>query len=112
MRIRSVVAVAAVIAGLCGPVAVYAAPVNSDAPVHATSGKDKVVKFSLRNGSGSPLELKVGDRVISLDTDKTVSLELPVGTRILVNAASPKHQAGELLAETSTAMDKTTLTIR
>jgi hypothetical protein len=58
------------------------------------------------------MELKVGDQVMAIEAGKTVSLNVAVGTRILVNAATPKHQAGELLAEASTALDHTTLTIK
>jgi len=54
----------------------------------------------------------VGDEIVSLDAGKSVSLKLAVGTRIMVNAATDKHQAGELLAEASTALDNTTLTIK
>ena len=64
--------------------------------------KNKTVKFSLRNDSGASLQLKVGDQIVSLDAGKTVALKLPVGTRILVNAATAKHQAGDLVAEAST----------
>ncbi len=74
--------------------------------------KSKTVKVALRNDSGSPLQLKVGDEIVSLDAGKSVALKLAVGTRIVVNAATDKHTAGELLAEVSAALDNTTLTIR
>jgi hypothetical protein len=67
--------------------------------------KTKTVKVALRNDSGSPLQLKVGDEIVSLDAGKSVALKLAVGTRIVVNAATDKHQAGELIAEASTALD-------
>ena len=112
MRIRSAVFVAVIVAGLSTPAAVYAAPASSDAPVHAMFAKSKTVKVAVRNDSGSPVELKVGDQVISLDAGKTLALKLPIGTRILMNAATPKHQAGELLAEASTGLNNATLAIK
>jgi hypothetical protein len=76
------------------------------------SAKTKTVKVALRNDSGSPLQLKVGDQVVSLDAGKSVSLKLAVGTRIVVNAGTDKHPSGELLAEVSTSLDNTTLAIK
>jgi hypothetical protein len=112
MRIRSAVFVAVIVAGLSTPAAVYAAPASSDAPVHASIAKNKVVKLAMRNDSGSLVELKVGDQAMSLDAGKTVALKLPVGTRILVTATTPTHQAGELLAEVSTDMNNATIAIK
>jgi hypothetical protein len=74
--------------------------------------KTKTVKFALRNDSGSPLQLKVGEQVVSLDAGKSLSFKLAVGTRIVVNAATDKHQAGELIAEASTSLDNTTVAIK
>ena len=110
MRIQ--IAVALVAVGLCTPAAVYAAPTNSNVPMHVAFSKSKTVKLALRNDSGSPLELKVGEQVMSLEAGKTVSVKVPVGTRILVNAATSKHQAGDLLAEATSSLDNTTLAIK
>jgi hypothetical protein len=112
MRNRSAVFVAIIVAGLSAPAVVYAAPASSDAPVHALLAKSKTVKVAMRNDSGSPVELKVGDQTLSIDAGKTVALKLPVGTRILVNAATPKHPAGELLAEVSAELDNATIAIK
>jgi hypothetical protein len=112
MRIRLAVAAAVAVVCLSVSPAVYAASSDTQPPVHAMFDKGKTVKLALRNDSGSPLELKVGDQVVSIAQGKTVSIKAQVGARILVNAATPKHQAGELLAEVSTALDNTTLTIK
>src|ERR1700743_2751546 len=99
MRIRSVTAVATIVAGLGVPPAVFAAPANRNAPMQVSFSKSKTVKVALHNNSGTAMQLKVGDAVVSLDAGKTVELKLAVGTRIEVGAAAGKHQAGELLAE-------------
>jgi hypothetical protein len=49
---------------------------------------------------------------MSLDAGKTVALKLPVGTRILMNTATPHHAAGDLLAEASTDLSNTTLAFK
>jgi hypothetical protein len=110
MRIRPAIAV--FVASLSVSTAVYAAPANNQGPTQVVFAQGKTVKFSLRNDAGSLLELKVGDQVLALGAGKTVALKLPVGTRILVNASTPRHQAGELLAEASVNLDATTVAIR
>jgi hypothetical protein len=112
MKVWTAVAVTVAIVGLGAAPVVYAGTSNNPSPGHAMFAKTKTVKFALRNDSGSPLQLKVGDQIVSLDAGKSVDLKLAVGTRIVVNAAAGKHQAGELLAEVSTSLDNTTLTIK
>jgi hypothetical protein len=92
--------------------AVYAAPTNIQSPVHAMFAKSQTVKVSLRNDSSSQLQLKVGEQVMSIDAGKTVAVKVPVGTRIVMNAATPTHQAGELIAEATAALDNTTVAIK
>ena len=74
--------------------------------------KTQTVKVSLRNDSNSQMQLKVGDQVMSIDAGKTVAVKVPVGTRIVMNAATSTHQAGELIAEATTALDNATLAIK
>jgi len=112
MKVWSAITIAVAIVGLGAAPAVCAVSSNVPSPGHAMFAKSKTVKVALRNDSGSPLQLKVGDEIVSLDTGKSVSLKLAVGTRIVVNAATGKHAAGELLAEASTALDNTTLAIK
>lgn len=112
MRIRSVVLVAVVVAGFMASAAVYAAPTNIQLPVHAMFAKSQTVRIALRNDSGSQMQLKVGEQVVSIDAGKTVALKLAVGTRIVVNAASATYQAGELIAEATASLDNSTIAIK
>lgn len=112
MRIRIAFAIAVVVAGLGAPVYVHAAPSDNPMPVHAVLAKSKIVKLAVRNDSGVSAELKVGDQVMSLDAGKTMALKLPVGTRILMNSATPNHSAGELLTEISIELNNTTLAFK
>jgi hypothetical protein len=113
MRIRSAAfPIAVVVAGFIASATVYAAP--TDVPSHARVllAKSQTVKVALRNDSGSQMELKVGEQVMSLDAGKTVAVKVPVGTRIVVNAATPKHPAGELIAEATSELNNATVAIK
>jgi hypothetical protein len=79
--------------------AVYAAPASISSPVHAMFSKTKLVKFSLRNDSNAAIDVKVGDKVVTLAPGKPVDFSLPVGTRILANSATPNHEAGSVIEE-------------
>jgi hypothetical protein len=94
-------AVAVATTALLAAPAVYAAPVNITSPIHAMFGKSKssTVKFSIRNESGAPMEVKIDDKVVTLDPGKPVNLELPVGTRIIANTATPNHAVGSVIEQ-------------
>jgi hypothetical protein len=97
---------------LASPV-VQAAPLNISLPVHAMFGNQvKSVKLSLRNASSAPLELKIEDKVVTLNAGQTIDLKLPVGTRILANNATPTHEAGSLIEEVRKDHDGVTIVIR
>ena len=110
--IRLTIAVAAV--SLLAVPAVYAAPASISSPVHAMFGKTKstTVKLSLRNDSGSAMEVKVGDKVMTLDPGKPVTLNLEVGTRIVANSTTPNHPAGSLIEEVISDHNNATIIIR
>jgi hypothetical protein len=110
MKTFSAVTAAILIAGLGTTPTVYAA--SSNAPTNIAFVKTRTVKFALRNDSTSAVQLKVGDQVMSLDPGKTVALKLDVGTRIVMNAATPTHPAGELIAQATTELADATLVIK
>jgi hypothetical protein len=114
MKIRSVLAIAVAVAGLSASTNIYAAAKAADTPSLAYVGfaKTKTIKLSLRNDSSASMELKVGDDVVTLDAGKTVTLKLPLGTRVVTNAATPTHQAGTLVAQASSELNGTTVAIR
>jgi hypothetical protein len=94
--------------------AVYAAPPSISSPVHAMFAKSKTstVRLSLRNDSSSPIEVKVGEKVMTLDPGKPVSLDLEVGTRIVANNNTPNHPAGSLIEEVIKDHNGATIVIR
>jgi len=106
--------VAVVAASLFAAPAVYAAPASVSSPVHAMFAKTKstTVKLSLRNDSGAPMEVKVGDKVVTLDPGKPVSMDLEVGTSIVANSTTPNHPAGSLIEEVIKDHNGATIVIR
>jgi hypothetical protein len=108
---RLIVAVAAT--SLLAAPAVYAAPASISSPVHAMFSKTKstTVKLNLRNDSGSAMEVKVGEQVMTLNPGQPVALKLEVGTRIVANTATPSHPAGSLIEEVIKDHDGATIVI-
>ncbi len=114
MKIRSVLAIAVAVAGLSATSNLYAATRAADTPTLTYVGfaKTKTIKLSIRNDSSAAMELKVGEDVVTLEAGKTVTLKLPLGTRVVTNAATPTHQVGALVAQASSEMNGTTVAIR
>lgn len=114
MKLR--IAAATILATVfCAAVPASFAAVGSAHPsVHAMYFHgEKRIKFSLSNDTGAPLELKVGDQVMTLQQGQVVPLKLPVGTRITTNKATEHHKVGDLIVEVSTSMySNSTLTIK
>jgi hypothetical protein len=94
--------------------ATYAAAGSMHSPVHAMFFKgEKKIKFSLRNETGAPIELKIGDQVTTLKAGEVIPVKLPVGTRITTNTATQNHPAGSLIVEVSDSMySDSTLSIK
>ena len=114
MKVFDRLTIAVVAVSVLAVPAVYAAPESISSPVHAMFAKAKstTVKLSLRNDSGSTMEVKVGDKVITLDPGKPVTLNLEVGTRIVANSATPNHPAGSLIEEVISDHNGATIIIR
>lgn len=108
---RSIFVAPLAVACLFASQAVYASPVHLTAPAHAMFAKSKMVKFELHNASPSPLDLRAGDKVMTVKVDETITIDLPVGTRIVTNTASNAHPAGTLILEVAAGFDGTTVTL-
>jgi hypothetical protein len=111
MKTRIAVAALFAAAFLTAVPASYAAAGSIPSPVHAMYFHgEKKIKFSLRNETGAPLELKVGDQVMTLQAGQVAPFKLPVGTRITTNTATEHHPVGSLILEVTAGMysDSTT----
>ncbi len=114
MKRHNLVTVAVVATSLFAAPAIYATPASISSPVHAMFGKTKTgtVKLNLRNDSGAPLEVLVGDKPMTLAPGKLVALDVPVGTRIVANSATPNHATGSLIEEVIKEHNGATIAIR
>jgi hypothetical protein len=114
MKIRPALTSSAAILFLAALPAAYAS-VSVHAPVHALFGghSQKSIKINLRNDTGAPVELKIGDKVATLQAGQVVSEKLPVGTRITTDTATANHKVGDLIVEIADGMySDSTLTIK
>jgi hypothetical protein len=99
-----------VLACLFSSPVLHASVASSFTPDHAMFAKSvKTVKLVLRNTSSSPIELRAGEKIITVDAGKTATVELPAGTRITTNAATSKHPAGTVLIEVYSALNGATI---
>jgi hypothetical protein len=112
MKSRNFVITAAAVAAMITPNVIYASPVNFHAPLNAMFAKEKTVKLSLKNGSTSSVEVKVGEEVMTLTAGQAVNLNLPVGTRIVANTDTSTVKAGTLIAEVSKELSGTVVTLK
>lgn len=99
------------IASLFVSQAVYASPILFADSVHAMFSKTKMVKFELHNASPSSLDLRAGEKVMTVKVGETITIDLPVGTRIVTNTASNAHPAGTLVLQVAAGFDGTTITL-
>ena len=105
-------ATAAIVAALSTSHIVYAAPTSIHTPVDAMFAKEKTVKLSLRNGSAATVEVRVGEELMTLNAGQYVNLNVPVGTRIVVNSDTPAVKAGTLIAQVSKELGGSTVTLK
>ncbi|MFL6428228.1 MAG: hypothetical protein ACJ71S_08290 [Acidobacteriaceae bacterium] len=114
MKIRIALTSAAAIVFLAAlPVAHASVSIHSPAHAMFGGGGQKNVKINLRNDTGAPLELKIGDKVATLQSGEVVAEKLPVGTRITTNTATANHKVGDVITEISAGMySDSTLSIK
>jgi hypothetical protein len=115
MNRRNLIAVSVVAASLFASQAVYAAPVLSS--MHAMFGKSKstqtkTIQLTLRNDCTTARDILVGDQAMTIAPGKSVSLNLPVGTRIVANDSSATHQSGTLIAEVAPYFKGNTIVLK
>ena len=112
MKIRTYLAATIVASTLFVSPVIHAASLSIHSPLHAMFAKEKTVKFSLRNDSKSSVELKVGENLMTVAAGKTLSLNLPVGTRIVANSSTPSHPAGTLITQVTKQLSDTVLSFQ
>jgi hypothetical protein len=113
MKIRIVFAALLAAIFFAAVPASHAAASSIHSPVRAYFHGDKKIKFNIRNETGAPLELKVGDQVATIKPGEVVPFKLPVGTRVTTTTATEHHKVGDLIVEVSPSMySNSTLSIK
>lgn len=74
-------------------------------------GTAQSVKFNVSNRSGSDIELRAGDKVITVSKGQTLGVNLTVGTRLTTTTASDKREAGSVICEVSTSLKDATVVL-
>jgi hypothetical protein len=105
MKRLNSLAVTAVAVALLAPSAVFAAPAGMNAPSNTMFAKTKTIHFKLLNDSSSAMEFKVGDNIVKIDAGKSLTVNLPVGARVLCSSATPLHESGSVIAEVTNSLD-------
>jgi hypothetical protein len=105
MKSLNSLAATVVAISLLAPSAAFAAPASIHVPVNAMFGKTKTIHFKLLNDSSSVMELKVGDDIVKLDAGKSLSVNLPVGARVLCSSATSLHEPGSVIAEVTNSLN-------
>ncbi len=114
---RYLLAAPLAVACLFSSQAVYASPVGNFTPAHAAFArsmfsKSKTVKLSLRNESSSTMDFRAGDKIFTVEAGKTVTVDVPPGTRIVSNSATTTKPAGTLIVEVSSNLGGSTIILR
>jgi hypothetical protein len=105
MKIRIALATLLAIGFVAATPLTYAAVANVHPSVHAFFfNGEKKIKFNMRNGTGVPLELKIGDKITTIKPGEVMAFKLPVGTRITSNTATEHLHVGDVVVEVTTAM--------
>ena len=107
---RKPLAIALSAACLLSSQAVFASSLRN-VPVHAMFAKTSSVHLNLHNISESTVELKVGEQVVTIAAGKTISVNVPPGTKIVTNTATKLHPAGELVFEAASDFNNATVSI-
>lgn len=106
------IAATLVAASLVASPVVFASPTVRVPSIHAMFGRgkaDKVkeVRLTLNNGSSTDRKVLAGDKALTIAAGTSVTLELPVGTRITAN-----DEAKSLILEVASRYNGTTVTLK
>lgn len=112
MKRRNLIAISFVAASLMASPVVFASPAVTLSSVHAMFGrgkstKVKTVQLTLNNTSASDKNILAGDKALTIAAGTSVTLGLPVGTRI-----TSHDQAGGLILEVTSQYNGATVKLK
>jgi hypothetical protein len=73
--------------------------------------RGKTITLSFRNDSAAVMELRAGEKVLTLEPGKAATLVLPSGMQVRFNKATSKNAAGDLVVTTASFLDQTTIAL-
>jgi hypothetical protein len=71
----------------------------------------KVIHFSIRNASASPLVLKAGDQQYTIEAGKSLSMKLQEGVDVVAVNGTAKEAAGTVVTKVSSVLQNNTLVV-
>jgi urease beta subunit len=87
-----------------------ASPVRLAPHLHAFFSNANI-RFALRNASSAPIDLRAGDSTMTIAPGKTLDVNLPVGTKIVVATATGNRQPGDLVTQVTSVLKGTTVVL-
>lgn len=72
----------------------------------------KMVRFSVRNDSAAPVEVRAEDRVYSVAPKETLALKVAEGTNLFANEAFGPYAKGDVLFHITRSHNGDTLAVR
>lgn len=91
--------------------AVLAAPSLRADHASTTPAKMKLIKFSIRNDSKTPLQLKAGDQQMTIAPGQTSAVKLPMGLQVTTVSDTAHLPSGAVLTTVSEALQGNTLAV-
>jgi cell shape-determining protein MreC len=93
--------------------AVYAQPAGIHVPVNAMFfNHSKSVSFTMRNDSKEPIQVKVGEKEMTLAPGKPQDVKLEVGDKVVAVNSTANYPAGTVLAVVSSQLSDSTVVLR
>ena len=100
----------AVLTAALAPCAAVASTLSITPAAHAFFG-NKMVKFSVRNQTGAPIELKAGDQTVTVENGKPTQFKLAPGTPVVTTTKTDKREAGAIICQATPDMNDTTVVL-
>ena len=97
---------------LAGPVAFASQPVSNPTLMNVAYSKSKMVSFSLRNDSKGSISVKAGEKELTIEPGKTVSVKLAEGTQLVAINATSNFAAGSVISVVSNTLSDNTLVLK
>ena len=108
---RKLFSLALIVATVAIPAQAVFASSTPERTTVAYTGNQKGIKFSVRNNSSTPLDLKLGDQTVTIAPGKTMDLKLPAGTRITTASDTAKTPSGTFILEVSSSIQNSVVSI-